>query len=307
MKNDELNGLIALKAVAEKRNFTAAAETLGITASAISQTIKQLEKRLGVTLLARTTRNTNLTEAGVRFMTDAGPALDQLLHAMHGIGSFADKPSGLLRINMPRSFYPVIAPAVAGFIRLYPEVSIELFFDDDIADVVERGFDAGIRLSELMDKDMVAFKLSGRIRFVTAASPKYLNRMGRPKHPKDLLEHNCLRIRIGESELYDRWEFEHRGKAFEVKVDGSLILNDTTHLMDAVCDGQGISYFVEELIHDELESGKLEMVLDSYASFSDGLYLYYPKRSQMMPKLKAFVAHLRAEGFHGKRPLVSGS
>ncbi len=304
MKNDHLNGLIALKAVAEKRNFTAAAETLGITASAISQTIKQLEKRLGVTLLSRTTRNTNLTEAGIRFMTDAGPALDQLLTAMQGLGSYADKPSGLLRINMPRSFYSVIAPSVARFTRMYPEVSIELFFDDDIADVVERGFDAGIRLSELMDKDMVAFKLTAPFRFVTAASPKYLNRMGRPKHPKDLLAHNCIRIRIGESELYDRWEFEHRGKEFEVKVDGSLILNDTGHLMNAVCDGLGISYFVEELIRDQLESGKLEAILEPYASISNGLYLYYPKRSQMMPKLRAFVDHLRGEGFSGRRNLV---
>lgn len=296
MQTDRLNGLIALKVVAEKRNFTAAAQLLGISASAVSQAIKQLELRLGVALLARTTRSTSLTEAGERFLTQAGPALDQILHAMENVGTYAEKPSGLLRLNLPRAAYPTLmAPLIASFTKKYPKVTVELFFDDGLSDVVERGFDAGIRLSEMMAKDMVAMKLSGLIRFVTAGSPKYFNQRGRPQHPKDLLSHNCIRMRMGDTDLYDRWEFEHKGKEFQVQVHGSLILNDTVLVVNAALEGQGIIYYPEELIQDKVASGKLEVVLEPFAATSGGFYLYYPKRSQVLPKLRAFVEHIKSE------------
>lgn len=295
MYHEQLDGLLALKIVADTRNFTVAAKTLGVSPSAVSQTIKQLERRLGVALLSRTTRSTSLTEAGERFLSQAGPALDQILAALENVGTYAEKPSGLLRLNLPRQIYPFyVGPLVASFIKKYPEITVELFFEDQTSDVVEKGFDAGIRLSDILAKDVVAIKLFGPVRFVTAASPKYLDKMGRPKHPKDLLFHNCIRPRLGAG-LYERWEFEDKGKEFQVQVKGSLILNDALLMLDAAVEGAGIAYSTEDAIRDEVRSGQLEIVLDQFACVSTGFYLYYPKRSQVLPKLRAFIEHIKSE------------
>lgn len=296
MDNSQLDGLLALKLVAEKKNFSAAAETLGISPSAISQIIKQLETRVGVALLSRTTRSTSLTEAGEQFLNQAGPAVDQILAALNSVGTYAGKVSGLLRLNLPRSVYPsFLAPIVASFTKKHPEVCVEIFFEDEVSDVVESGFDAGIRLSDILAKDMVAIKLFGPIRFVTAASPKYFNKNGRPKHPKDLLAHNCLRGRLGASYIYDKWEFEQNGEAFRVQVKGNLIFNDSLVMLATALDGAGIIYTTEDAIADKVKAGKLEIVLNQFAPSSTGFYLYYPRRSQVLPKLRAFVDHLKGE------------
>lgn len=295
MYNDRLNGLVALKTVAETRNFTAAAKTLGVSPSAVSQTIKQLEQRLGVALLSRTTRSTSLTEAGERFLDRAGPALDQILVALERVGSYAEKPSGLLRINLPRQVYVAyLAPFVASFTQKHPEITLELFFEDQQSDVVEKGFDAGIRLSDILAKDVVAIKLFGPVRFVTAASPKYLDAMGRPKHPKDLLSHNCIRPRLGAG-VYERWEFEQKGKEFQVQVKGSLILNDSLLILDAAEHGLGVIYTTENTAMNKARSGRLEVILTSFACTSAGFYLYYPNRSHVLPKLRAFIEHIKTE------------
>jgi DNA-binding transcriptional LysR family regulator len=295
MYHEQLDGLLALKVVADTRNFTAAAKTLGVSPSAVSQTIKQLERRLGVALLSRTTRSTSLTEAGERFLSQAGPALDQILAALENVGTYAEKPSGLLRLNLPQQVYPCyIASRVASFIQKHPEVTVELFFENQTSDVVATGFDAGIRLSDILAKDVVAIKLFGPVRFVTVASPRYLDRMGRPHHPKDLLSHNCIRPRLGAT-LYERWEFEHQGKEFQVQVKGSLIFNDSLLILDAAMEGAGIAYSTEDAIRDKVRSGKLEIVLDSFACTSAGFYLYYPRRSQVLPKLRAFIEHIKSE------------
>ena len=293
MKNDQLDGLLALKLVADRRSFTAAASDLGISPSAVSQAIKQLESRLGVALLTRTTRSTSLTEAGDRFLEQAGPAIDHILAALEEAGSYAAKPSGILRLNLPRLVYSsYLAPIVASFIEKFPEVTVELFFEDEQSDVVEQGFDAGIRVSDILAKDMVALKLFGPIRFVTTGSPTYFNKMGRPKHPKDLLLHNCIRARLGTS-LYDRWEFEEKGKEFHVQVKGSLILSDGVYMIDAATKGTGIVYTTADAVRDHVKAGQLEIVLNSFACSSTGFYLYYPKRSQVLPKLRAFIEHLK--------------
>ena len=162
MHLDQLNGLLALKAVADTRNFSAAARLFGVSPSAVSQTIKQLEQRLGIALLARTTRSTSLTEAGEMFLSQAGPALDHILAALEDVGTYAQKPSGLLRLNLPRQVYPsYIAPLLANFARKHPEITVELFFEDQVTDIVGKGFDAGIRLSDILAKDVVALKLFG--------------------------------------------------------------------------------------------------------------------------------------------------
>jgi len=294
MNHNQLDGLLALKVVAEKRNFTAAAGELGISPSAMSQVIKQLELRIGVALLSRTTRTTALTEAGARFLKRAGPAMDELLSALNEVGSYAEKPSGLLRLNVPRGIYPLeIAPLVKSFLKKYPEVTVEVYLEDETTNLVERGFDAGIRLSDILEQDMVATKLFGPVRFITAGAPKYFERHGRPKHLKDLLKHNCLIARLGPNFLYDRWEFEHRGAEFQVHVKGSLILNDSLMIKKAALDGQGIIYTTEGSVADRVKAGKLEVVLAPFAAVSTGFYLYYPRAAQVQPKLRAFIEHVK--------------
>jgi DNA-binding transcriptional LysR family regulator len=293
MDKDQLDGLLALKLVADKRNFTAAAKTLRVSPSAISKMIRQLEARLGVTLLTRTTRATSLTEAGERFLSQAGPALELILAAMRDAGSFAEKPAGRLRLNVPQLIYPNFLKAVvASFVKKYPDVTVELFFENAATNIFERGFDAGIRVSDILAQDMVALKLLGPVRWVIAGAPKYFEKFGRPEHPKDLLSHDCICVGAGDR-VYDRWEFENEDKEFAVQVRGSLIVNDATLALDAALDGFGLLYANENAIIDKVEAGKLEVVLDKYAAISTGIYLYYPQRSQVHPKLRAFIEHVK--------------
>jgi DNA-binding transcriptional LysR family regulator len=298
MDKDQLDGLVAFALVAEKRNFTAAAEALRISPSAVSKMIRQLEARLGVTLLTRTTRATSLTEAGEKFLNQAGPALEAIASAINEAGNAADKPAGRLRLNVPQMVYPnFLKSAVASFIEKYPDVTVELFFENAATNIFERGFDAGIRLSDILAKDVVALKLFGPVRFVVAGSPAYLKHAGPPEHPKDLLSHHCICVGAG-SRIYDRWEFESEGKEFEVQVKGPLIMNDTILATDAALEGLGLVYITEDAIMDKVENGQLEIVLDPYAGISTGIYLYYPQRSQVHPKLRAFINHVKA----AKRP-----
>ncbi|WKL56706.1 LysR family transcriptional regulator [Asticcacaulis sp. ZE23SCel15] len=293
MRLDQLNGLLALKIVADTRNFTVAAQRLGVSPSAVSQTIKQLEQRLGVALLARTTRSTSLTEAGDKFLSQAGPALDQVLVAMGEMGSYAQKPSGLLRLNLPRQVYPFyIAPLITNFIKEHPEITVELFFEDEQSDVVGEGFDAGIRLSDILAQDVAAIKLMGPVTFVVAASPNYLDLAGRPKRPEDLLMHGCICPRFG-SGPYDRWEFEDNGEDISVHVKPSLIMNNSLLMLEAAVSGAGIVYTTENAIQNKVRSGELEIVLKPFACRSSGYYLYYPDRSQVLPKLRAFIDYVK--------------
>lgn len=296
MDKNQLNGLLALKLVADKRNFTAAAEELGVSPPAISKMIKHLESRLGAPLLTRTTRSTSLTEAGEKFLDQAGPALDQILTAIKGVGKYAEKPSGILKINLPRStFHPYIEPVLNSFAKKHPDVIVDLHFADHTEDVVESGFDAGIRHADILAKDMVAVRISDAIRFIVVGSKKYLDKVGRPKAPKDLLSHNCLRLRFGSARVYERWEFENKGKDIQVQVKGSLIMNDPLLLIDAAINGLGLIYTVDDSVKEHLKSGKLEEVLVQFAPSSTGYYLYYPQRSQVQPKLRAFIDHVKGE------------
>jgi DNA-binding transcriptional LysR family regulator len=294
MLKDRLDGLLALKLVAERRSFTAAALVLQVSPSAISQIIRQLERRLGVALLTRTTRSLSLTEAGKRFLAEASPAIDRILVAMDDLGSYGKQPSGLLRINLPRAVYPAyLAPILTSFAQKYPQITVELFFDDGQSDIVGDGFDAGIRLSDILIQDMIATKLYGPVRFVTAAAPRYLDAKGRPKHPKDLLQHNCIVARLGDR-LYDGWEFEQKGKDFQVQVRGSLIFNDSSLMVRAAIDGMGVIYTSEDVLRDEVRAKRLEIVLAPFAATSTGFYLYYPSHTQAVPKLRAFIEHMKA-------------
>lgn len=295
MDKDQLDGLLAFALVAEKRNFTSAAQVLRISPSAISKMIRHLEAKLGVTLLTRTTRATSLTEAGERFLSQTAPALGTILAAMKEAGNFAEKPAGRLRLNAPQMIYPnYLKSIVASFVEKYPDVTVEIFFENAATNIFERGFDAGIRLSDILAKDMVAIKLFGPVRFVVAGAPGYFAKFGRPQHPKDLLSHHCLCVGSG-SRIYDRWEFEGDGKEFEVQVKGPLIMNDSMHALAATLDGLGLVYSSEDAVSDKVADGSLELVLEQYASISAGFYLYFPERSQVHPKLRAFIEHVREQ------------
>lgn len=295
MKTDQFDGILALKLIAEKKSFTAAAEELQISPPAISKMITQLEKRMKISLLTRTTRAVSLTEAGQRFLEQAAPAMDQIIQAQENALSSMKRPSGLLRLNMPSIFYPFyFKDYINSFVEKYPDIKVEVYAEDSASDIFENGFDAGIRASDILAKDMVAIKLFGPIKFVTTASPKYLNKMGRPKHPKDLLNHNCIKHRFGHgSGIYERWEFTDKGKDIEVRIDGNLTLNDAQLERYAALDGAGILYSVYEVIEEDIKNKRLELVLAPYHSVIDGFYLYFPKNSQSQPKLRAFIDHVK--------------
>ncbi len=294
MDKRQLDGLLALKLVAESGHFTAAAKILGVSPSAVSQMIKQLEERVGVALLSRTTRSTSLTEAGARFMAEAGVALDQILVAMENVRSFAAKPAGTLKVTLPRAVYPAfLSHHIASFTEKYPEITLELHFEDEHTDIVGRGFDCGIRLADVVARDMVALKLYGPVQFVVAGAPRYFRQHDRPRHPRDLLHHQCIRPRSG-SWIYDSWEFVVDGKEVAVQVSGSLIFSDTLLMLDAACRGTGLVFATADMVSQFVAEGRLETVLGEFTIQREGFYLYYPHRAQVLPKLRAFIDHLRA-------------
>ncbi|EHP94645.1 LysR family transcriptional regulator [Methylorubrum extorquens] len=293
MDKGQLDGLVAFALVAEKRSFTAAAVALRISPSAVSKMIRQLEARLGVTLLTRTTRATSLTEAGEKFLQQAGPALESILNAMNEAGNAAEKPAGRLRLNVPQTIYPnFLKPVITSFTQKYPDITVEIYFENATTNIFERSFDAGIRVSDILAQDVVALKLLGPLRWVVAGAPSYFAKAGRPKHPKDLLVKSCICVGAG-SRVYDRWEFESEGKGFEVQVKGPLILNDVILAIDAAVEGLGLIYITEDAIQDKLQSNQLQIVLQAYTGTSTGIYLYYPQRSQVHPKLRAFIEHVK--------------
>ncbi|MGQ9367642.1 LysR family transcriptional regulator [Azospirillum sp. A39] len=290
MNGNHLDGMMAFVAVAERRSFTAAAASLRVTRSAISQSIRTLEKRIGVPLFARTTRDVALTEAGEMLYLRVGPAVRAIGEAMETVGAYAGRPSGLLRLNVPRVAIPtILAPLLPDFARAFPEVVVEVFAEDRLVNIVEAGFDAGIRLGELVERDMVSVRLSPPARFLVVGSPAYLRDHGRPASPAALAGHRCINFRMSSRGNVYRWEFERDGEEFAVSVDGSLIVNDVDLAIRAAADGLGLAYVFETLAAPFLADGALETVLEGFAAQSPGFFLYFPARVQVMPKLRAFI------------------
>ena len=258
MDKDQFDGLMALKLVAEYKSFTAAAGELNISAPAVSKIISQLEEKMGVTLLTRTTRTVRLSEAGEMFLHHAGPAMDTIIQAQENARSFGLKPSGTLRINTPSIFYQhYLIEFVNSFLKQYPDITLEVYADDQSTDIFENGFDAGVREDDNLAQDMIAFKLFGPINFLTVASPEYLKGKVEIKHPKDLLEHNCIRLRFGaSSRLYEKWEYQDKGEDFTVKVDGNLILNNAEDLRHAALANAGLIFTEGQNVAKEIRKRK---------------------------------------------------
>jgi len=302
---DQFDGVVALLRVAERRSFRAAAVELGVSPSALSQIIRNLEARAGVPLLARTTRKVGLTEAGQRFLEHARPAVDELMTAFESAQALGDQVTGLLRLNVPRTVIPFIAePILRDFCAAHPAVEVEIFAEDQLTNIVEDGFDAGIRLGELVEADMVAVRLSPPFKFAVVGSPQYFERHGRPRTPEDLRQHRCIRSRRRSGNAIYRWEFEHDARTIEVEVSGPVIVNDYALNVAAAATGLGLSYTAVPIAQSHIARGELETVLDEFCPRSSGLFLYYPRRAQAFPKLRVFVEFVRRrlslrQGFSG--------
>jgi DNA-binding transcriptional LysR family regulator len=293
MKLNQLDGLMAFCKVAEHRGFTAAAAELEVSPSALSQAIRQLEARLAVRLLNRTTRSVSLTEAGEAYLARIGPAVTQVIEASEDMNVLQGRPAGTLRLNAARvSVVMVLQPILAGFLQEHPNIHLELTNDEGFVDIVERGFDAGVRLGESVHQDMIAVPLTGPLRMVVVASPEYLRRVPAPRHPNDLLHHNCIRFRFTGTGRIHKWEFQIDERLVEYEVKGNLTISDTTFGVDAAMEGIGLAYLFEALALPHIRAKRLKRVLTAFAPTFPGFYLYYPNRQHQSTKMQALINYV---------------
>jgi len=289
----DLAGLRALLCVAEKRSFTAAAAELRVTPSAMSQTVRALEDRVGVRLLARTTRNVGLTEAGAQFIAQLKPALDQISEALEALGELRGRPSGLLRLTMLRTGYTdVFKPILARFLAEYPDIRVDISLEEALSNIVAEGFDAGLRLGHTLDREMIAVRVSVDQRVVVVGSPAYFAAHRRPSRPSDLHVHDCINLRKTRGAV-NRWRFIEEGKDLEIAVEGHIVTNDGAVLVDAALDGLGLAYVFESMVQKLVAEKRLVRVLEKYCPQIPGYFLYYPGRVNLAPKLKALVNFLK--------------
>ncbi len=299
VRQGALDGVEAFLSVAEHRSFRRAAAELGVTPSAISQAVRALEVRVGAALFMRTTRSVGLTEAGQRFLSRAKPAFEELVAAGEVARELGQRPSGLLRLSVPRAVVPILLePLIASFCQAYPEVEVEIAVSEKLVDIAADGFDAGVRLGQFIAADMIAVRLTPPFRFVVVASPAYLARNGQPERPDDLRQHACLRLRRTNGSLA-LWSLNDDGRAIEIAVAGPLIVNDFPTMLGAAIEGTGLAQVPEPVAAEPIRAGKLVPVLAPFAPMAPGVFLYYPDRRQMMPKLRAFIDHVKSRAQTG--------
>lgn len=293
MPHGTLDGIEAFLRVAARKSFSAAASDLGVSPSAISQTIKALEARVGAPLFMRTTRSVSLTQAGEMFHARAAPAFAGLTDAYEAARNLGGRAAGRLRINLMRgAIQPLFAPILAGFCEEYPDIELEIFADDALSDLIVGGFDAGVRMGEMLEADMIAVRLSQPFRFVVVGTPGYFERFGQPKTIAELAQHRCIRLRLASGGVMP-WTFQVGNREEEVQVSGPVIVNDFSALSVAISTGVAIGMIAEPVAAADIAAGKLEIALGDYAASSAGLFLYYPSRKQVMPKLRAFIDYAR--------------
>jgi DNA-binding transcriptional LysR family regulator len=290
MSDFDLRELDAFVAVARTRNFRRAALEQRVSVSSLSQRLRELEERLGVRLMNRTTRSVALTEAGELLLARVGPAMHDVSDALDQVRGLRDVPSGRLRINAPPPAIDlVLAPMVAPFLKAYPQIALEIVSDSSFVDIVATGFDAGVRYGEHLAQDMIAVSLGPPQRYAVVASPQYVAQHGRPKHPKDLLDHAAIRTRFGSGAMPD-WEFEKAGRVVKVAPPGKLIATYPGLARRAALDGVGFWPTFEGYVRESVNSGELVSVLDDWCTPFPGPFLYYPSRRQPPPALSAFIA-----------------
>ncbi len=289
-----LNALNAFIAVARRRSFAAAARDLGVSTSALSQSVRQLEARLGVTLLTRTTRTVALTERGQRLLENAAAAVDQALDSLKTVSNSPGEVTGRVRLSVPDVAVPlVLARLLPRFAERHPGVEVEVYIENRLVNIVAEGLDAGIRLTEAIERDMVQVRLTEPGRFVVAGAPSYLARRGTPQEPKDLLQHDCIGIRTSTAGARYAWELERGKKTWRVPVQGPVTTNDADLMRILAVAGVGLVYLPDAQLADEMRRGTLRIVLEPYAASVPGLFLYFPSRAQVSPALRAFVGVAR--------------
>ena len=289
-----VDGVPEFVAVVEAGGFRAAGRRLGVTGTALSKALRHLEQRLGVTLLVRTTRSVRLTEAGDRFYAASRQALDALQAAAEAVGEMADQPRGTVRLNISSGAEGFLrGPALEGFLRAYPDVELDVIVDEDVGDIVVAGYDAAVRLGEVIEQDMVAVPASGPQRLVVVGAPAYFARHPRPEHPRDLADHVCINWRPGPDAPPYRWEFtEPGGGDFSVAVPARVVANNFALQMRLVTAGLGLTIGMEDGVEPYLDRGEVSPVLEEYCPPFPGYYLYYPQRRQASPALRALIDYL---------------
>lgn len=290
----DLTGLPALVAVADRKSFTAAAAALRVSPSAVSQAIRALETRVGVRLLQRTTRSVGLTDAGERFLARLRPALASVNDAFEALGELRARPAGTLRLNVPRMAYQLLLePRLPDFLAAHPDIDLDLHIDDAFVDIIADGFDAGVRLGEMVQREMVALPIGPKLEMAVVGSPSYFAHHPRPRHPRDLPAHDCINYRRRTSKTVYRWEFTDGAKDLEIAVNGRILLDDGDLMTSAALAGHGLAYVVAQSVAPHLASGALIRVLAPFCPPFPGFFLYYPTRAHLPPKLSALITFLK--------------
>jgi DNA-binding transcriptional LysR family regulator len=293
MQPNDLGSLSVFLTVAEERSFTRAGKVLGVSPSAISHSMRELEESLGVRLLSRTTRSVALTDAGEHLRSRLRPAVAEIHEALGQVAGLRNQPAGRVRLLVPRfAVNTVLAPKIGDFVRKYPDVVLDITTDDSRLDIVASGFDAGIHFGEYIEKDMIAVRVSPDVRPAIVGSPGYLRSHPKPKLPCDLLRHRCINFRHGDAGLY-RWEFEKGRTSLSVAVNGPLIADDVDLVIRAALDDVGLAFMDEDKARQYLASGALVRVLEDWCQPFPGFFLYYPSRRQQPAALSALIGALR--------------
>jgi len=295
--NDALDGLTEFLAVARERSFTRAAAKLGIAQPTLSQTIRALEERLGVRLLIRTTRSVSPTDAGERLLQTAGPRLDDIRAELEALREQRDKPTGTFRISaIDFTVDYILWPRLAPFLAKHPDIRVEIAIDYAMTDIAASGYDAGVRLGDVVAKDMIAVPLTAHSRFAVVGAPKYFEQHAVPTAPQDLTSHRCINLRLPTYGNTYAWEFEKDGQELRVRVEGQVVFNGIFQVLNAALDGFGLAFIPETIAAPHIEAGRLRRVLEDWCPYWEGYHLYYPTRRQSSPAFALLVEALRHRG-----------
>jgi DNA-binding transcriptional LysR family regulator len=297
MARRDLNDLLAFVAVARERSFTRAAAKLGVSQSALSHTIRELEERLGLRLLTRTTRSVSPTQAGERLLHTVAPRFEEIEAELEALSELRDKPAGTIRITaIDYAADTVLWPKLAKFLPAYPDIKVEITVDYTLTDIVAQRYDAGVRVGEQVAKDMIAVRIGPDIRMAVVASPTYFSRHQEPKTPQDLVAHNCINLRLPTHGGLYAWEFEKGKRELKVRVDGQLVFNTSVQMLNAALTGFGLAYVPEGLAQPHIAKRRLRRVLEDWCPSYPGYHLYYPSRRQSSPAFALLVETLRHRG-----------
>jgi DNA-binding transcriptional LysR family regulator len=297
MPNENFNNLAAFVVVAKERSFTRAAAKLGVSQSALSQTIKGLEAGLGLRLLTRSTRSVSPTEAGERLLRSIAPRFEEIEHEIAALSAMREKPAGTIRITAgEHPAVTVLQPALAKFLPDYPDIHVEIIVDYGLTDIVAEGYDAGVRLGEQVAKDMIAVRIGPELRMAVVGSPSYFEKHPRPETPQDLTQHNCINIRLPTYGGLFAWEFEKNGRELKVRVEGQLVFNNISLRLNSALAGLGLAYMPEDQALEHIAEGRLIRVLEDWCEPFPGYHLYYPSRRHSSPAFALLVEALRHRG-----------